>query len=39
MIVAAQAVTVRAVVAPDRFFQGIPAHHMGALLHQHCEQL
>ncbi|MNC30387.1 hypothetical protein D3C75_786700 [compost metagenome] len=35
----AQAVAVRAVVAPERFFKNFTAQHMRAFLHQHGQQL
>ena len=38
MNVAAQAVAVRAVVAPQGFFENFPAQNMRAFLHQHGEQ-
>ena len=36
---AAQAVAVGAVIAPQRFFENFPTQHMRAFLHQHREQL
>ena len=36
--VAAQAVAVRAIVAPQGFFQNFAAQHVRAFLHQHSQQ-